>query len=645
MATLTPPVTPGVTPPAPGAYNQNGGRGAGTFTQNGGNFVPAGSKLAGATDANGNFDAAKAQQLGTTPQPFQLYPNTDHPITPGAPSSPQIVSSSQNAVDDLNNIKSISSQVGQSIQTQAQTNQANANANAQAQAQQAQQAQNAPQTPVKPEDEPITAGDLQDALNSTQGNTQTPQNGQVTTDANGIQSVQAPNNNGASDLNQNINDIKDSYSPEIGQLNDQQSQLNQQIADISSLQIKGATEVQQQLQGLMNGTIPLSTGDQAQLSGLNAQYAQLIAQAQGSAQAYTAGVTAAGMASGRAMYTPELNLSLVNQATNDGIQQVQTLTAEGAAAYAKLDSALVANDIDEIQASYKTMNDALTARSNAVQSMITQTQAAITQAYSQQHDDIQTALQSTQISDTEKQNVFEDAMSNAKFTEQQKQDTVDNYYKGVEASQNQEKINLQQAQLSATDDTNALLAANNQKTTPSGTVYVSSAGLSPEAQAAAIKQGHIVLNDANDKTIDTITGGQTAFTALMTSFMNSGVADSNGQLVTGGLNTIRTFGNQLSKSGTKEDFNTFTTSINKTISDLQSQGNSLTGQYISQIEDNVPKSGDSVSTAASKISRLNDALTNASNSILATSLNSSSYTAPDGTVYTAGGDGKYYPLQ
>lgn len=623
--------TPTNLSPAPAAYNANGGRGAGTFNTNAdgslsGGFNPANDEsattLAGAqkpnpnVDANGNFDAAKA--YANRVNPAVLPPLT--PTTTGSPQAqsntvnPPVVANSNAAQTDLNNINSNANQIGGAVQQQQQVQLANTNAQTQANQQASQQAAQTQQE--APENQPITAGDLNQALQSVN------QPGQVTTDANGIQSVAPTQDDGQNQLNQNINDIKDSYSPDINNLQNQENQGLAELAQVSDAQMQAASNVQSQINSVMNGTFPLSQGDQAQLTGLNAQYNQLISQAQSATQAYTAGVTAAGMASGRAMYTPELNLSLISQATQSGLQEVQTLTDEGAAAYAKLQSSLQQNDLNLIQSSYKATSDALTARSTAIQSTINNTKDAITQAYAQQHNDIQDAISSTQIGDSEKKNIFDEAMANAQFTNTQKQQIQDNYFKqqglDLQAQQvaiSQEDVSiklqaLQQTQLgNQLQELNALKTAASTNPDGSPKQYVDGTNLTADQQSQLLSQGVPVLSKDDAATMGSLQTGASALTSLAATLQSIGVMDAQGNLTSANVTTPSIGGDQE-----KDAIKQFNKSISDLAGTLQTAG--VTGDIVSTLKDNSLATNGSGKDFSSSLSAIQSAISNAENTYL-----------------------------
>ncbi len=159
--------------------------------------------------------------------------------------------------------------------------------------------------------------------------------------------------------------------------------LNKQAKDVQTQQDQLYQSLKDEVTQLQNGTIPLTPAQQAQVNATQAQFDQLITKQKLYNQNYEAGVTNAGIASGRQRYSPDLALGQIQDAVTTGLQKVADLESKASAAVSKLTIAFQNEDYNAVNNTYKEMQTALDGKTKAINDMMTQinnsTKTAITQ--------------------------------------------------------------------------------------------------------------------------------------------------------------------------------------------------------------------------------------------------------------------------
>lgn len=131
------------------------------------------------------------------------------------------------------------------------------------------------------------------------------------------------------------------------------------------------------IQGILNGSVPLSASDQAQIQGLENQYSQTIA-TQGLINANTVGTTSQrGFQTGAAEYDSTFRSNTINSVLSAGATKIATLQTQEASAVAQLTESLQNNDIAGIKDAYVAYTASNTATQDALKTTIADTQQAM----------------------------------------------------------------------------------------------------------------------------------------------------------------------------------------------------------------------------------------------------------------------------
>lgn len=154
-----------------------------------------------------------------------------------------------------------------------------------------------------------------------------------------------------------------------------------------------ATTFANTVTNIQNGSIPLSAGEQAQVSGLQSQYQQLIENQK--LQNTNAGGVAniRGYQTGAAEYDPSFQAKTIGAIFTAGQNKLATLNTQMAGAVATLTQSLKDNDIAKIKESYDTLKTAGDDRQKALQKTIDDTQAAIDKATKDYYDQVTKPIQ------------------------------------------------------------------------------------------------------------------------------------------------------------------------------------------------------------------------------------------------------------
>ncbi len=152
------------------------------------------------------------------------------------------------------------------------------------------------------------------------------------------------------------------------------------LADKQAADAKINQDTYDKLQGLINGTTPLTAGEEAQVNGLMQQQQQLINDQQTANQGLVDVQNSLDMREGRTQYQPGAHAQTINTIVSTGIAKVAALQIQEAAAVAKMTDEFRNNDIKNIQDAWKSYNDVATARKAEFQKTIDDVQKAIDKA-------------------------------------------------------------------------------------------------------------------------------------------------------------------------------------------------------------------------------------------------------------------------
>lgn len=145
-----------------------------------------------------------------------------------------------------------------------------------------------------------------------------------------------------------------------------------------------ATNFSNTVTGIQNGVIPLSAGDQAQITGLQQQFQQLIDQ-QNLANTNASGVAnIRGYQTGSAEYDPSFQAKTIGSVLSAGAMKIATLQTQEASSVAQLTQSLKDGDIKNIKVAYDALSSAQKDSQAAIQKTIDETTQAIKDAQDQQ---------------------------------------------------------------------------------------------------------------------------------------------------------------------------------------------------------------------------------------------------------------------
>lgn len=238
-----------------------------------------------------------------------------------------------------------------------------------------------PVTPATPIPVPAYGSDIKDASGKVLGqakfdpNTGLPlQAPTATTNNNTTQS----STNGSTTAPGANNNAPNSTSTGPGQ-----TDLDQANADLKAKTDEIAAEgqrVSQKILDIQNGATPLSAAEQAQITGLQQQFQQLIDQ-QTLANTGASGIAnTRGYQTGAAEYDPSFQVKTIGSIVSAGVAKISDLQVKEASAVAQLTQALKDNDINAIKSAYDIANTARENSQNALKDTVTKIQDQIKQA-------------------------------------------------------------------------------------------------------------------------------------------------------------------------------------------------------------------------------------------------------------------------
>lgn len=142
-----------------------------------------------------------------------------------------------------------------------------------------------------------------------------------------------------------------------------------------------ATTFSNTITGIGNGSVPLSAGDQAQIQGLQGQFAQLIQQQQLQNTGATGTANVRGYQTGAAEYDPNFQNNTINSVVTAGANKILQLQIQEAQAIAGLTTSLKNNEIATAKSAFDAYQTANTATQTALKTTIADTQSAINDAH------------------------------------------------------------------------------------------------------------------------------------------------------------------------------------------------------------------------------------------------------------------------
>lgn len=143
------------------------------------------------------------------------------------------------------------------------------------------------------------------------------------------------------------------------------SQYLQGKQQINNQQDVLTTQINQSLDALKTGTIPLSAPQQSLVNSLQTQLQQNIQSQQLANQSFTNSVKQAGFRAG-GEYTPELYAGQIAQSISYGVSKVQELDNQAASTMAQLESSFQSQNFNVINQQYSLLTDQLDRKANAI---------------------------------------------------------------------------------------------------------------------------------------------------------------------------------------------------------------------------------------------------------------------------------------
>ncbi len=511
-----------------------------------------------------------AQQAGLpssmTPAPVTppTLPSIPSPVV-GGTSSPNAVFTSSAAKSDLAGKQAATGQLQQSMADQTAYKQA------QAQQSQIQQAQD-------------TAAQAQDTLAKLKLSLENP----------------TPNGSPASTTPQATVSDQTDYTGALQNNLNQGNQLAQAHADLA--------------QAALNGTIPLSAPQQAILNSIQATNAQLIAQQQLANKNYTAGVTATGIASGRNRYAPEIEQGNIQASINAGIQKISNLNNQNAETMAKLTEGFEQDNYKMINDSYAALDAQNKEKTTVLLDLQGKQQQALESARSYNlqasQDAITNKLNSDKFSFEQKNQVFDQAMRSAEFTEKQKMDMQDQYYKQQDLALKKADQNLKQLTFNAEygafiDPKTGQIADFTPENIPGvsktsqGVIYFDPSNVNPKielgASNAARKAGITVLDKADAPIVKGLSNSIDKLAQVQDAFNKIANPNIPGANIVGGIaNTAgklsEDLGYETQYQQNVDAYNSARAGLIQLASSLSTGGSKSIGAILGRLNDLIPPS-------------------------------------------------------
>lgn len=185
---------------------------------------------------------------------------------------------------------------------------------------------------------------------------------------NNLLNASTPPPNPQNDLTKALNDATKALngnSQNVGTAAGASAALN----DLSAQLQAKYDQTQSQIQGIQNGTVPLTADQQAQVDQLKQQYATLRQKQQEYNQAYEGGVTMLGVRSGINRYAGMEQANRIQQAVDQGIQKLADLDAKANHAVNTLQQGFKTNNIKMVQQAYNDYADLINKKTDQIKTM------------------------------------------------------------------------------------------------------------------------------------------------------------------------------------------------------------------------------------------------------------------------------------
>lgn len=187
-----------------------------------------------------------------------------------------------------------------------------------------------------------------------------------------------------------------------------------------------AKSVQDTILNIQNGVTPLTAGENAQVSGLQQQFQQLIEQQKLVNTGATGLGNIRGYQTGAAEYDPTFQVKTIGSIVSAGAAKIVDLQIQEAAAVAQLTQSFKDNDIKAVKDAYVIYQDAAKQRQDALQKTIDDTTQAIKDAQDAKIKADTYALDVQKFQQTKDQAAFDNALKTEQeaFDEKYKTNTL-----------------------------------------------------------------------------------------------------------------------------------------------------------------------------------------------------------------------------
>ena len=210
------------------------------------------------------------------------------------------------------------------------------------------------------------------------------------------------------------------------QYQQQITQVNQQIDQTYAGLLDSITKLQ-------NGTFPLNPDQQAQVKGLQDSFERLKQQQMTANANYQAGITQAGISSGRNRYAPEIEMGNIANAVNVGIQKMADLDSQAAQQVATLRQSMEEKNYGLVTDQYTQLQDILKQKADTLNKVYEKTMSYEKDLRDTNlklaQDSVDNQLKSQQLNMAQKKQVFDEAMSSAQFDQSQRKAIQDEFYR------------------------------------------------------------------------------------------------------------------------------------------------------------------------------------------------------------------------
>jgi hypothetical protein len=327
--------------------------------------------------------------------------------------------------------------------------------------------------------------------------------------------------NGITPPDQNaLNTTESGLSDEAKTINDSLTKIN---SDLSS----AVSDYQNNLAKIQNGTFPLSPAQQGLLDQTKSAMDSLVQSAQTQAQLYAQVATTLGARTGLEEFQPGVAIQGVTNAVAKGAAAIADAQFKGVTALAQVQKDIQDEDTTNITDSYNALTKSLDSQQSELEKMATdvQTQAKNTQdQYDTQYKNyltetqnaVNNAFKATTLTDTEKKNIFDEAMSSANFDEKQKQDIESNYLKQQQIGLTAQRLNLQEQQLALTQGEANAAVANETNKSSLGYSYIDATNLDAKTIAQAELTNIPILKAPEATVINNISAAKQDLAAIQT---------------------------------------------------------------------------------------------------------------------------------